>query len=156
MGEGDDGGEGAGDLSEAHLSLDPVRWGVLGASNFALTTSVPAMQRGPLTVISALASRDSGKAHAAAARLGIPRAYGSTVFGKPVRYQAVAPSDWPRYMTEKWGVPAELSKSTVGTMQAVETGEFDLVSSDYREITGKPARPMREFLESVRDGAKSS
>ncbi len=75
----------------------------------------------------------------------------TTVFGKPVRYQAVAPSDWPRYMTEKWGVPAELSKSTVGTMQAVETGEFDLVSPDYREITGKPARLMREFLESVRD-----
>ncbi len=59
-------------------------------------------------------------------------------------------------MTEKWGVPAELSKSTVGTMQAVETGEFDLVSSDYREITGKPARPMREFLESVRDSRISN
>jgi len=55
----------------------PVRWGVLGASNFALKTSVPAMQRGPLTAISALASRDLGRARAAAAVLGIPRAYGS-------------------------------------------------------------------------------
>lgn len=73
------------------------------------------------------------------------------VFGKPVRYQAVAAADWPRYMTENWGVPPELSKSTVGTMQAIEAGEFDVVSSDYRTITGRPARPLREFFESVRD-----
>lgn len=78
------------------------------------------------------------------------------VFGRPVRYQAVPSADWPRYMTEQWGVPPELSKSTVGTMQAIEAGEFDLVSPDYREITGRPARPLREFLEAVRDaGAKA-
>ena len=40
-------------------------------------------------------------------------------------------------MTENWGVPAELSRSTVGTMQAVEAGEFDVVSPDYRAITGR-------------------
>ena len=75
----------------------------------------------------------------------------SEVFGRAVRYQPVASSDWSRYMTETWGVPPEVASSTVGTMQAIEAGEFDLVSSDYREITGRPARPMREFLESVRD-----
>jgi NAD(P)H dehydrogenase (quinone) len=74
----------------------------------------------------------------------------SAVFGKPVRYQAVSSADWPRFMTEKWGVPTELSKSTIGTMQAIEAGEFDIVSPDYREITGRPARSLREFLESVR------
>jgi NAD(P)H dehydrogenase (quinone) len=74
----------------------------------------------------------------------------SAVFGKPVRYEAVASADWPRYMTEKWGVPPELSKSTIGTMAAIEAGEFDIVSPDYREITGRPARSLREFLESVR------
>lgn len=77
----------------------------------------------------------------------------SEVFGKPVRYEAVAAADWPRFMNERWGVPLELSKSTVGTMLAIEAGEFDLVSPDYREITGHPARSMREFLESVRDAA---
>ncbi len=46
--------------------------------------------------------------------------------------------------------------STQGTMQAMEAGEFDIVSPDYREITGKPARALREFLESVRDGSKTS
>jgi NAD(P)H dehydrogenase (quinone) len=75
----------------------------------------------------------------------------SDVFTRTVRFQAMAAADWPRYMTENWGVPPELSKSTLGTMQAVEAGEFDVVSSDYREITGNPARTLREFLEAVRD-----
>ncbi|MEO8315386.1 MAG: NmrA family NAD(P)-binding protein, partial [Pseudomonadota bacterium] len=80
----------------------------------------------------------------------------SAVFGRPVRYQAIAAADWPGFMTEKWGVPPEVSKSTLGTMQAIEAGEFDLVSPDYREITGRPARSLREFLESVRDAAVAS
>lgn len=74
----------------------------------------------------------------------------SAVFGKAVRYEAVTGSDWPRYMTENWGVPPELAKSTIGTMQAIEAGEFDIVSPDYREITGHPARTLREFLEGIR------
>lgn len=77
----------------------------------------------------------------------------SAVFGKPVRYEAVAGADWPAYMTGKWGVPPEIAKSVLGTMQAIEAGEFDLVSPDYREITGRPARSLREFLGSVRDAA---
>ncbi len=58
-------------------ALAPVRWGVLGASNFALKVSLPGMTRGPLTQVLALASRDIGKARAAAQSLGIARAYGS-------------------------------------------------------------------------------
>jgi NAD(P)H dehydrogenase (quinone) len=79
----------------------------------------------------------------------------SEVFATSVRFQPVPAADWPRYMTEHWGVPPELSKSTLGTMQAVEAGEFDVVSPDYREITGRPARTLREFLETVRDAATS-
>ena len=78
----------------------------------------------------------------------------SEVFGKPVRFDPVPSADWPRYMTENWGVPAEISNSTVGTMKAVENGEFDVVSPDYQAITGHPARSMRQFLESVRDAGK--
>jgi NAD(P)H dehydrogenase (quinone) len=74
----------------------------------------------------------------------------SEVFGKPVRYSAVPAVDWPRYMTEHWGVPPEIANSTVGTMQAVEAGEFDLVTADYREITGRPARTLRQFFEGIR------
>lgn len=76
------------------------------------------------------------------------------VFGQPVRFQAVPSPEWPRYMTEHWGVPPEISRSTVGTMQAVEAGEFDLVTSDYQRITGHPARTMRQFLEDVRDSRR--
>jgi len=57
--------------------LAPVRWGILGASNFARKVSLPGMKEGPLTQLSALASRDLGKAKEAAAALGIPKAYGS-------------------------------------------------------------------------------
>ncbi len=57
--------------------LTPVRWGVLGVSHFAMHVSLPGMKRGPLTQLAALASRDLGKARAAAQSLGIPRAYGS-------------------------------------------------------------------------------
>ena len=64
-----------GPKSSEHLT--PVRWGVLGASNFALKVSLPGMKRGPLTQLAALASRDTSKARAAAQSLGIPKAYGS-------------------------------------------------------------------------------
>jgi NAD(P)H dehydrogenase (quinone) len=74
----------------------------------------------------------------------------SEVFGRPVRFAPVPPVDWPAYMTEHWGVPPELAKSTVGTMQAVAAGEFDVVTADYREITGRAARTMRQFLEGFR------
>lgn len=79
----------------------------------------------------------------------------SEVFGTPVRYEAVATADWPRYMNEKWGLPLELARSTEGTMLAIAAGEFDMVSPDYREITGHPARTMREFLEVVRDSPRA-
>ena len=61
----------------SHDDLAPVRWGVLGASNFALKVSLPGMMRGPLTQVVALASRDIAKARAAAQSRGIARAYGS-------------------------------------------------------------------------------
>jgi predicted dehydrogenase len=57
--------------------MKKVRWGILGAARIALTKVVPAMLQGELTEIVAIASRDLGKAEAAARALGIPKAYGS-------------------------------------------------------------------------------
>lgn len=57
--------------------MDKVRWGVLGAAKIATVKVIPAMQRGAFSEVAAVASRDLGKAQAAAAALGIPRAYGS-------------------------------------------------------------------------------
>jgi predicted dehydrogenase len=54
-----------------------VKWGVLGTAKIARVKVIPAMQRGSLTDITAIASREERTAHAAAAELGIPKAYAS-------------------------------------------------------------------------------
>ena len=71
-------------------------------------------------------------------------------FGNPVRYEAGAAEDWPGYMTEKRGVPPALAASTGGTMRAIEAGQFDLVTGDYRAITGRSPQTLDEFLAGVR------
>ena len=75
----------------------------------------------------------------------------SEVFGKQVRYEAVPSAEWAQYMTDHWGVPLELSKSSIGTMRAIENGEFDVVSNDndYEKITGRKPQTMKQFLEGV-------
>jgi predicted dehydrogenase len=56
---------------------DKIRWGILGTAKIALTKVIPAMQRSPWCEITAIASRDLGKAEETAERLHIPKAYGS-------------------------------------------------------------------------------
>ncbi len=58
-------------------AMQKLRWGVLGVAGIAMKKVIPAMQRGSLTEVTAIASRDRAKADAAAKTLGIPRAYGS-------------------------------------------------------------------------------
>jgi predicted dehydrogenase len=57
--------------------MKKLRWGVLGVANIAVVKVIPAMQRGELCEITAIASRDLTKARKAAGDLGIPKAYGS-------------------------------------------------------------------------------
>jgi predicted dehydrogenase len=54
-----------------------VSWGVLGAAKIGVEKVIPAMQRGEVARIDAIASRDPAKARQAADRLGIAKAYGS-------------------------------------------------------------------------------
>jgi predicted dehydrogenase len=54
-----------------------VRWGVLGAAKIAVDKVIPGMMGGDYSEVVAIASRDVGKAQAAATRLGVPKAYGS-------------------------------------------------------------------------------
>ena len=54
-----------------------LRFGVLSTANIGLKKVIPAMQQGELTTVTAIASRDLAKAQDAAAKLGIPTAYGS-------------------------------------------------------------------------------
>ena len=54
-----------------------VKWGVLGVASIATRKVIPGMQKGALSEITAIASRDLKKAEAAARELGIATAYGS-------------------------------------------------------------------------------
>jgi predicted dehydrogenase len=54
-----------------------LRWGVLSTANIGLKKVIPAMLRGRLTTVAAIASRNLAKAREAATAHGIPTAYGS-------------------------------------------------------------------------------
>ncbi len=54
-----------------------IRWGVLGVAKIATVKVIPAMQRGKVSEVTAIASRDAAKAAQAARDLGIPKSYGS-------------------------------------------------------------------------------
>jgi predicted dehydrogenase len=57
--------------------MTKVRWGVLGVARIAVNRVIPAMQKGDFSEVVGIASRDLGRARAAAKELGIPKAYGS-------------------------------------------------------------------------------
>ncbi len=54
-----------------------VNWGVLGAAKIAVEKVIPAMQRGVLSQVSAIASRNPERARSVAGLLGIGKSYGS-------------------------------------------------------------------------------
>ena len=54
-----------------------VRWGVLSTANIATEKVIPGLRRSPRSEVLAIASREDRRANDVAARLGIPRAYGS-------------------------------------------------------------------------------
>jgi predicted dehydrogenase len=54
-----------------------LRWGILSTAKIGVQKVIPAMQRGRLTEVVAIASRSADKARETAARLGIPRSHGS-------------------------------------------------------------------------------
>jgi predicted dehydrogenase len=58
-------------------TVEPVRWGILGAARIALAQVVPGMRRCRWSRAVAIGSRDAAKAQAAADTLGLDRAYGS-------------------------------------------------------------------------------
>lgn len=57
--------------------MEPVKWGVISTANIGVQRVLPPMIANPFCDVVAIASRDQAKAEAAAATLGIPRAYGS-------------------------------------------------------------------------------
>ena len=64
-------------IDQGRDAMRKVKWGVLGVAKIAVEKVIPAMQQGEASHIAAIASRDLGKARAAADKLGIERAFGS-------------------------------------------------------------------------------
>src|SRR6266478_7573238 len=68
------------DRSEQHkggriVKWDKVKWGVLGVASIATRKVIPGMQKGTLSEVAAIASRDARRAEDAAHKLGIAKAY---------------------------------------------------------------------------------
>lgn len=57
--------------------MKSLRWGIISTADIGMAKVIPAMQRAEACEVTAIASRGLDRAAAAAARLGIPRAYGS-------------------------------------------------------------------------------
>ena len=57
--------------------LEKIRWGVISTALIGTKKVIPGMQRSKRGTVDAIASRDLSRAKAAAAKLGIPKAYGS-------------------------------------------------------------------------------
>ena len=56
---------------------EKLRWGVLSTAAIGVRKVIPAMQRGTYSTVTAIASRDVGRAREAASALAIPTAYGT-------------------------------------------------------------------------------
>ena len=54
-----------------------MRWGILSTADIGLKKVIPGLRRSPRSEVLAIASREDGRAAAAAKELSIPRAYGS-------------------------------------------------------------------------------
>ena len=57
--------------------MDKVRWGILSDAKIGREKVIPAIQKGELCDVVAIASRDMDAAQKVAALLGIPTAYGT-------------------------------------------------------------------------------
>ncbi len=83
-----------------------LRWGVLSTADIALNKVIPGMRTAERCEVLAIASRDRGRAHAAARALGIPRAYGSyeELLGDPDIDAVYVPL--PNHLHAAWTIAA--------------------------------------------------
>ncbi len=119
--------------------MQKLRFGVLGAARIATTKVIPGMQRGTMTEIAAIASRDGAKAAAAARELGIAKAYASyeELLADPEIDAVYNPL--PNHLHVPWSIRAAeagkhvLCEKPVG-MNAAETREL-MAARDRTGVT---------------------
>jgi predicted dehydrogenase len=83
-----------------------IRWGVLSTANIGVKKVIPAMQQGEFCEITAIASRDGGRAREVAEKLAIPKAYGSyeELLGDPTVDAIYNPL--PNHLHVPWSIRA--------------------------------------------------
>jgi len=64
-------------MTESRSPRGRVRWGVLSTANIATEEVIPGLRRSVRSEVVGIASREAGRAADAAARLGIPRSFGT-------------------------------------------------------------------------------
>jgi len=143
--------------------MKKIRWGILSTARFGINTSVPAMQQGEYSVVSALASRDLASAQSAAKRLAIPKAYGSyEELLADAEIDAIY-NPLPNHLHVPWSIKAlEAGKHVLCekpiAMSAAEAQELLNVSKRYPHLKAMEAFMYRHHpqwqtaLQLVRDG----
>ena len=112
-------------------SVNPVRWGVLGAANIAVAKVIPAMQQGRFSRVVAIASRSPEKSREAAQALGIARAYGSyEALLQDAEVEAIY-NPLPNHLHVPWSI------------RAVEAGKHVLCEKPIA-LTAAQAEELRE------------
>ncbi len=140
-----------------------VRWGVISTANIGRAAVIPAIRASSNGILAAVASREMDKAEAFAAKLGIPKAYGS--------YQALLQADdidavyipLPNSMHKEWTIKsAETGKHVLCekplALNAQECLEMDAAARQHgvklMEAFMYRFHPRTEkVLEMVRNGA---
>jgi predicted dehydrogenase len=119
--------------------MDKVRWGVISTAKIGIDLVIPAVQGKEYCDVTAIASRDIGKARLVAGQLGIPKAYGSyeDLFADPEIDAIYNPL--PNHMHLEWTVKAleagkhVLSEKPSG-LNTAETKEMGTVANRYPNL----------------------
>ena len=72
------------------------------------------------------------------------------VTGDPYRYEPLEREEWLTYRRSQ-GRPEWSIEAGISYYDSVRHGEADVVSGDYRELTGKPGLSIRDVIALHRD-----
>ena len=86
--------------------VETLRWGILSTANIARKKVVPGMRKARRSAITAIASREAGRAEAVAAELDIPRAHASyeALLADPEVDAVYSPL--PNHLHAEWSIAA--------------------------------------------------
>lgn len=74
----------------------------------------------------------------------------SEVFDRPVEHIDISPEQWYEKCLAM-GFPEPMARASMTNVIATLNGEFSNVSPDYQEVTGSPARSLRQLLMDNKD-----